>query len=167
MRCLWYTQFPLGARRSPRLLSSALLKTIGPITWSAILLISGCEAPAGGGGSTQTAPDSVEAGEPAVIELELSVWGSREGIQGRYTGVEAYYRLVGESKYGSVKPRLVLQEKDREFYKITIPAYPEGTQGEVEYFITLNLDGHPSRINGMKKVKIAQDSDATSRPAIR
>ena len=66
----------------------------------------------------------------------------------------ASYRLVGESGYRSVSPELVSQEKDREFYKIPIPTYPQGTRGEIEYFIDLKLGGQPSRINGIKKIRI-------------
>ena len=70
--------------RMPR---SALLEVIGLVSCSWALYLSGCPSPSapGGGGCTQSAPDSVKAGEPAMITIEFSVWGAPGGIQGRCT----------------------------------------------------------------------------------
>jgi hypothetical protein len=118
------------------------------------LLLGGCAFGPGGGGGTQTAPDSVKPGEPAVIKLELSVWGSGGDIKGRYRDIAVSYRLVGERGYKMLSPRLVSQDKKHEVYQFTIPAYPEGTKGEIEYFFDVTLDGHHSRIEGIKKIKV-------------
>jgi hypothetical protein len=113
-----------------------------------------CQVSPGGGGSEQVAPDVVKAGGPAVVQLTLSVWGAGGAIRGRYTDISLHYRLVGEGDSKILRPKLISQEEKREVYEFTIPAYPEETIGEIEYYLELNLDGHHSRINGMKRIKV-------------
>jgi hypothetical protein len=108
----------------------------------------------GGGGSTQIAPDVVNAGEPTVIKLELTVWGAGGSIKGRYTDVYLHYRLVGETTYKKVQPKLVSQYETQEIYDLTIPSYPKGTSGEIEFYFELKLDGHVNQIEGLKKIKL-------------
>src|SRR5687768_3652423 len=96
------------------------------------LIQAGCLSVAGGGGSTQTAPDTTNSGEPTIIKLELTVWGSGGPIKGRYTDVLGYYRLSGEQSYKSIAPKLESQNEDREVYTLAIPAYVKGTTGEIE-----------------------------------
>ena len=129
-------------------------KAFGLVSCVWALLASGCPGQAGGGGCTQDAPDSVRAGEPAVIELECAVWGSHSGVKGRFSNVVVSYRLVGEGEYRPLSPRVVSQEKNREVYEAVIPAYPKGTRGEIEYYIDLKLDNQTTRINGYKKIRI-------------
>jgi len=119
------------------------------------LLGASCQFTPGGGGSDQVVPDIIKAGEPAVIKLDLSVWGSGGAIKGRYTDISLHYRLVGEDSYKTLLPKLISQGEKREVYEFTLPAYPKGTDGEIEYYFELKLDGHPSRVDGMKKIKIA------------
>jgi hypothetical protein len=116
-----------------------------------MLLAFGC---AGGGGITQVAPDTVKAGDPATITLEVAVWGSGGNIKGRYTDVVTYYRRAGEPEYRTATPTVVSQDAKHQNYQVVVPAYPIGTSGEVEYYIELKLDGQPSRIAGLKKIKI-------------
>ncbi len=111
----------------------------------------GCEN--GGGGSTQVAPDSVRAGEPATIDLELSVWGGAGKIDGRYSDVAARYRLVGDSNYTTAAATHAPKDSTHETYRFVVPPYPAGGK-EIEYYIDLKLDGHPSRIPGIKKIRI-------------
>ncbi len=117
-------------------------------------MISNCPSAPGGGGSTQTAPDSIRVEEDGWLKLELSVWGEGGPIAGRYTNVAAYYRLVGEDSYTSSPGKLVSQNKDREVYEFAISPYPKGTQGEIEYYFELKLDGHPSQVKGLKRIKV-------------
>ena len=53
------------------------------ISLSLWLVTGGCGFAPGGGGSTQIAPDTVKAGEPAVVKLIVSVWGAGGPIEGR------------------------------------------------------------------------------------
>lgn len=104
---------------------------------------------AGGGGSNQQAPDSVKHNEPAKIKLELSAQGS---VKGRYTDVVCYYRVVGNNDYQQVRTEPVAKDKTHETYEFIIP--PVGRTGEIEYYFELKLDGHASRVNGIKKIKV-------------
>lgn len=119
------------------------------------LLGAECQPSPGGGGSAQVVPDAIKAGEPAVIILELSVWGAGGAIKGRYTDISLHYRLVGEDGYQALPPKLISQGEERAVYEFKLPAYPQGTTGEIEYYFGLKLDDHPSRIDGMKKIKVA------------
>jgi len=118
------------------------------------LVQAGCAGVAGGGGTTQTAPDTTKSGEPTQIKLELTVWGSGGPIKSRYTDVLGYYRLAGEQNYKSTVPKLESQTEDREVYNFTIPAYAKGTTGEIEYYFEFKFDSQPRRINGTKKIKL-------------
>jgi hypothetical protein len=108
---------------------------------------------AGGGAVIQTASDSVKTGETIVIKLEVSVPGSKQNINGRYTDIVMHYNLT-EFDSNSVQPKLISQTKYKEIYEFTISPYPEGTQGEISYYIELKLDGHAGRIEGYKKIKV-------------
>ena len=108
----------------------------------------------GGGGSTQVAPDSIESGGPAAIRLELSVWGAGGSIKGRYTDISMHYQLVGQEGYTILQPKLISHEEKREVYEFTIRPYPKGTSGTLEYYFELKLDGHYSRIGGIKTIEL-------------
>jgi len=116
----------------------------------------------GGGGSDQYPPETVKAGEPAVIKLVLSVWGGGGAIQGRFTDISLHYRLVGESDYKIISPEQIalpdnykdVVSKNNQWigYEFTIPPYSKGTTGQIEYYIDMTLDGYQSRHEGVKKI---------------
>src|SRR3989344_3936881 len=116
---------------------------------------------AGGGATVQTAPDSIKAGEAATIKFEVSVPGSKQNINGRYTDIVMHYNLT-EFDSNFTQPKLISQTKDKEVYEFTIPPYPAGTQGEISYYIELKLDGHANRIEGYKKIKIGENINTAS-----
>jgi hypothetical protein len=102
------------------------------------------------------APDSVKAGEPAVVRVELAVWGAGGPVRGRYTGILAHYRLVGERAYALLRPaRAGGGDDHHENYEFVIPPYPPGTRGEIEYYLEMKLDGHPGRIEGIHRITVA------------
>lgn len=140
---MFYSGMPLPAAAGKILIALALT-----------LLGAACQLTPGGGGSVQAAPDAVKAGEPAVVRLTLSVWGAGGAIKGRYTDISLHYRLAGDEGSETLRPKFVSREEKREVYEFTIPAYPKGTVGEIEYYFELKLDGHHSRVNGMKKIKV-------------
>lgn len=119
---------------------------------------------AGGGGSEQYAPDTIKTGKVAVIKLYVSAWGGGGPIKGRYTNLSLHYKLVGENIYNNVQPqsvalpdnyqKVVSKTNQWEAYEFSIPPYPNGTAGEIEYYIDLTFDGYPSRQNGIKKIKL-------------
>ena len=123
---------------------------------------------AGGGGSEQYAPDTVGTGEPAVVKFYVSAWGGGGPIKGRYTGISLHYKLVGENTYKAVQPqpvalpdnyqKVVSKTNQWEAYEFLIPPYPKGTTGEIEYYIDLTFDGYPSRQDGIKKIKLTEQS---------
>lgn len=140
----------------------------------ALIVVAGCfvwfgssywiDGSIGGGGMEQYAPDAVQAGEPVDITLFVTATGGGGNIQGRFTKLSLHYRLVGEKAYRSLQPQSItlpdnlktVQSKtfQSEAYKFTIPAYPKGTTGEIEYYTEMTFDGYRSRQEGVKKIKI-------------
>lgn len=118
---------------------------------------------AGGGGSEQYPPDEAKTGEPAVIKFYVEVWGGGGPINGRYTDLALHYRLTGENDYKAVLPQPATLPANYttnpnlqwEAYQFTIPPYPQGTTGQIEYYIDLKLDGHASHVDGIKKIPFA------------
>lgn len=86
---------------------------------------------------------------PAVPSMQ---GGLKIGAAPRHTDISLHYRLVGEDGYKALAPKLISQDEKREVYEFKLPAYPQGTMGEVEYYFELKLDGHPNRVDGMKKI---------------
>lgn len=108
---------------------------------------------AGGGGSVQTAPDTVKPGEPAKVSLKLSVWGGGGSIKDRYSDIFLVYQITGEDLLGQLTPKLVSQDDKSQLYEFSIPTR-KNAGGEITYSIELKLDGQPSRFEGIKKIKI-------------
>jgi hypothetical protein len=148
--------FPTGLGQSQPFEGCAFFREMKSLIFSVFLCLiqAGCSGVAGGGGSIQTAPDTTKSGEPTIIKLELTVWGSGGPIKGRYTDMLGYYRLAGEQRYKSIAPNLESQSEDREVYNFAIPAYAKGTIGEIEYHFELKFDSQPQRISGKKKIKL-------------
>lgn len=111
-----------------------------------------CTVAPGGGGCTQIAPDFIRAAEGGTVRLELAVWGSGGEIAGRYTDIGLSYRLVGEQEYKSASIRVVSSDAKHQAIEAQIP--PVGREGEIEYFVELKLDGHYSRVDGIKKIRV-------------
>ncbi len=126
----------------------------------------------GGGGSEEIAPDTVQAGEPADITIIVTATGGGGKIQGRFTDLSLHYRLVGENTYKSIQPQSIVlpdnfktvQSKtfQSEAYKFTIPPYPKGTTGEIEYYTEMTFDGYQSHQDGVKKIKIISSTTSLS-----
>jgi len=111
---------------------------------------------AGGGGSSQTAPDFVRPGSSAIVTLELTVWGSGGQIDGRYTDIHGFYR-VNKAPYVDVAGEKGPSTKTSERYEFAFPV-PAEASGEIEYYFELKLDGHPSRIPGVSRIRIEGSS---------
>ncbi len=119
----------------------------------------------GGGGVNHIIPDSVMAGEPAIFSVVLTTWGGG-AIAGRYTNISLGYRLVGEDTYTTLQPKHAVLPKNYqeamtrnrtnqyEAYDFTLPPYPLGTTGEIEYYLDTTLDGHLNHQEGIKKVRV-------------
>jgi hypothetical protein len=127
---------------------------------------------AGGGGSEQYAPDNVSTGQPAIIQLIVSTWGSGGPIKGRYTGISLSYKLASETDYKTLQPEAIplpdnyqkveTAIKQWEAYQFTIPPYPQGKSGQIQYYIDLKLDGQANRINGAKQIQVSDASSTTN-----
>jgi len=137
------------------------------------LLRSLAEGFASGGGSSHIVPDTAKNGEPLTIGLLLNTWGKHsKPISKRYTDISLYYRLVGENEYKLLQSTLVdLPDNLKGFesvtsqyakYEFTIPAYPKGTIGEIEYYVNLVFDGHSNHAEGIKKIKLIEQPIAKS-----
>ena len=124
-----------------------------------------------GGGSQQYAPDTVQSGEPAEITLIVTATGGGGNIKGRFNNISLHYKLANETEYGVIQPKSIalpdnfktVQSKtfQSEAYAFTIPSYPIGITGEIEYYIELTFDGNQSRQDGVKKIKIATTATST------
>jgi hypothetical protein len=126
------------------------------------LASAGCGL-AGAGGDDQIVPDTVKADEPAVVTIVFSVWGAGGPIKNRYKDIAFYYHLSGEPSFRSLPPEPTAvpykqYDKDRFVaFKFTIPGYAPGSTGEIEFYYECTFDGHRSRQNGVKKIRVVSD----------
>lgn len=119
---------------------------------------------AGGGASEQIAPDTIQTGESTDITFVVTATGGGGKIGGRFKDISLHYKLAGETIYKNIQPQQIdlpdnfetAQSKtfQSEAYKFTIPPYPKGTTGEIEYYIEMTFDGYKSHQDGVKKIKI-------------
>lgn len=124
----------------------------------------------GGGGVREEVPDTVMAGEPITFYLYPSTWGKgAKKIEKIYPGATVFYRLVGEKEYQLVIGKPVpLPENYRaavsdtlnwRAFEFSLPVYPIGTTGEIEYYFEIQNPTNPNhpdgkfRVEGIKKVK--------------
>jgi hypothetical protein len=131
--------------------------------WMAVLLLTATLLNCGGSGcgTSEYPPDSARPGEAIPIKYEVVTWGGGHQAR-RVKDISLEYRLVGQEKLTTIKPVLLSRKApktnvpNREVftYVFTIPAYPAGTAGEIEYFTNLTLDGYPNHHEGTKKIKI-------------
>jgi hypothetical protein len=136
--------------------TSRLLVVLLPLA-----LLLNCCVGGSGCGTTEYPPDSAHIGEAIPIRFEVSTWGGGHQAK-RVNNISLEYRLVGEEKLAIVMPVLLSTKAPRNSvpnnevftYVFTIPAYPAGTRGEIEYFIHLSLDGFPNHHQGTKKIRI-------------
>lgn len=149
---------------------------IGCLMWLGLVYWIGSGLVIGGGGSQQYVPDTVETGESTNITLIVTATGGGK-IQGRFKNISLFYRLVSENTYKSILPQPItlpdnfktVQSKtfQSEAYQFTIPPYPKGTTGEIEYYIEMTFDGYQSRQEGVKKIKIINSVlDYTTTPSV-
>lgn len=121
-----------------------------------------------GGGSEQYSPDTISSGEPVTIKFIVSTWGSGGTIQNRYSDLALHYRLVGENDYKMVSSqpdtlpdnyvKAMTAEKQWAAYKFIIPAYPQNSTGQIEYYIDFKFDKQLNHVNGIKKIQIISDN---------
>ena len=118
----------------------------------------------GGGGSEQITPDTTKSGQSNIIKFIVNAWGGGGPIKGRFTDIALHYRLVGQTNYEIIQPKLIALPENfqkavtktlqYEAYEFIIPPYPQGTTGSIEYYIELKFDGYFSKTEGIKKIKI-------------
>ncbi len=141
------------------------ISVIGVLLW--LGLVNWIASNIGGGGSELKAPDTIKTGEPTDIELIVTALGGGGPIKGRFTDISFHYKLTDERNYKTLQPQPValpdnlkaVQSKSfqSEAYRFTIPAYPKGTVGEIEFYTEKTFDGYLSRTDGTKKIKISDD----------
>lgn len=115
-------------------------------------------------GQIQVVPDTIKTNDVNLIGLILFAPINSEPINPRYTNILLNYRLVGESNYKVAKKiqaplsksdtELTTQDNQYMKYNFILDLYPKGTTGEIEYYIDLNLDNKPMRIEGERKIKL-------------
>ncbi|MGB7949502.1 MAG: hypothetical protein WCH75_17585 [Candidatus Binatia bacterium] len=108
-----------------------------------------CQVLGGRGGVHPMVPDIIKTGEPTTVVLRAfatDVGCSWTPIRKRFTDVQVYYRLYGESEWqGPLKPNGYILDKDgqRLDFRWFIPSYPPGTTGELEVTFKHTFDGRP------------------------
>lgn len=124
------------------------------------------------GGQELNVPDTIRTGESTDIELIVTRIG-RDQIKGHFTDISFHYRLVGENTYKVLQSQpIALPDNFKEWvksnkiakaeaYKFTIPPYPKGTTGEIEYYTEMTFDGNPSKTDGNKKIKVSDNAKSS------
>lgn len=154
-------------KKSLIILGSIVL--VGALLWLGLVYWIGSGI--GGGGHELNVPDTIKTAESTDIELIVTATGGGGPIKGRFTNISFHYRLVGENTYKILQPQPVtlpdnfknVQSKSfqSEAYKFTIPPYPKGTTGEIEYYTEITFDGYPSKTDGNKKIKVSDDAKSS------
>ena len=107
-----------------------------------LILLGGC---AGGGGSVHHPPDHIEAGQPTVIKLSFSVWGSGGGwdLARRYTQILCHYRHGGDQHFQSIPATIVSSDKQRMTVEFVIPPQQPISEADIlDYYFDFLFDGH-------------------------
>jgi len=146
-----------------------VIVALGLLAWGGLVYWIGSGI--GGGGHELTVPDTIKTGEPTDIQLIITATGGGGSIKGRFTNISFSYRLVGEKTYKTLQPQPItlpdnfkaVQSKSfqSEANKFTIPPYPKGTIGEIEYYNEMTFDGYPSKTEGNKKIKVFDDAKSS------
>ena len=142
---------------------------MGGLLWLGLVYWIGSNL--GGGSQRLNVPDTIKTGESTDIESIVTATGGGGPIKGRFTGISFSYRLMGENSYKTLQPRpIVLSDNFKavqaksfqsEAYKFTIPPYPIGTAGEIEYYTEMTFDGHHSKTDGDKKIKVSDNTKSS------
>ena len=114
------------------------------------------------------APNTIKTGEPTDIDLIISGTGGDATINTHITKLLLYYRLVGEDTYTIIQSQAsslpdnykAVQSKIflSNAYKFTIPPYPKGTSGEMQYYILMTIDNNtPTKIDLNKNIEVSDD----------
>ena len=122
-----------------------LMGSMSPFTAEASLLCKG--------GATHSAPKTTKTGDSTVIQFVVWTAGSTCGpIKGKFTDISLHYRLVGQDNYATLlaKPiplpenyiNVESESLHSEAYRFVIPPYPNGTMGEIEYYIDDKFNGY-------------------------
>lgn len=103
------------------------------------LLVTGC---AGGGGSNHTPPQSIHAGQPTTLTMELTSWGAGFGkLSKRYTEIQCHYRMAGAAPYDVVPMTPTAETKERLTVQGVIPALTAKPGDKLEYYFDMKFDG--------------------------
>jgi hypothetical protein len=151
------------------LIISGSIIAIGGLLWFGLAYWVGSNI--GGGSQRLNVSDTIKTGEPTDIESIVTATGGGGPIKGRFTNMSFHYRLVGENSYRILQPQPIalpdnfkaVQSKSfqSEAYKFTIPPYPIGTIGEIEYYTEMTFDGYSSKTDGIKKIKVSDNAKSS------
>jgi hypothetical protein len=107
----------------------------------------GLSCVAGGGGSEHI-PPSVTSG-PIELNLLLSRWAAPQCLTGKtsehFSEVKCHYRMQGERAYEALSMQMIQEEKNRAFYRCTIPKL--AGVSTIEYFFDFKMDGTYNKRN--------------------
>ena len=109
------------------------------IALASLLVLSGCDAVAGGGGgSVHLLPEAIEYGQVTPLRLELSV---NEGSVKRFTDVRCHYKAEKATVFTLLEGKVESEAKDRMFVVFELPALSAADGEYVEYYFDMKLDG--------------------------
>ena len=129
----------------------------------------------GGGGLNIQLPEEIVSGETTNFLVVASVWGGGGSIEGRYTDLSLGYRLNSDGEYSVLFPELAELpdnykramtepggKNQYEAYSFTIPAFPSGISGQLEYYIDSTLDGYKNHSTGTRPIVAKPATQATN-----
>ena len=106
-----------------------------------LIFQGGCQV-AGGGGSCHRPPDSIRAGEPTSLQLEMHAYNvAKMPITKRFTEVTLHYRLSNDKTYSSISMKLIGNSSKSVTYEACLPPIAPSEHEYVEYYFDFYFDG--------------------------
>jgi hypothetical protein len=106
------------------------------------IVVPGCAARSGGGGSVHVPPRSIAYGQTTLLTLELNAWGGGAGkLSQRYAQIQCHYRPEGATTFNSVPCSVQSETADRLVVSAALPSFSREDGNFVEYYFDMNFDG--------------------------
>jgi hypothetical protein len=107
-----------------------------------VIFLTGCVA--GGGGSQNTTPNTVDISSGYEVTMELTVWGSEsKNLENRYTEIVLNYDVSGKNVKGLVMPKFIGMKSNKLIVMSLIPSIDGIKSGDqISCVYKYKFDGH-------------------------